>query len=47
MGDYGRVMDNALKFMLLLGLAIGVSAVIGGWALWHFVLSHVQIGWQR
>ncbi len=46
MGDYGQVVDNALTAFLIMGIAIGVAIILGAWAIWHFVLSHVSIGWS-
>lgn len=46
MGDYGRMVEDALFWTLMLGMAVGAASILGGWALWHYVLSHVVITWR-
>lgn len=45
MGDYGQAAAGAFKAMLILGIISGAVGVLVAWALWHFVFSHLTIGW--
>ena len=41
----GQAYENAMYALLLSGIAIGISIVALVWALWYFVLSHLNLSW--
>jgi hypothetical protein len=36
---------DAIGAAMFAAFVAGCVAVLGAWGLWHFVLSHVRIGW--
>jgi hypothetical protein len=43
--DLGDALARGFRLMLALAFIGGAAIVIGGWALWHFVLSHIHWSW--
>jgi hypothetical protein len=44
--DLGNALARGMLLMLIFAVAIGIALAIGGWALWHFFLSHIHWSWS-
>lgn len=45
MQGIGDAIASALASALILAFVAGAVSILGIWALWHFVLSHVRLEW--
>lgn len=43
--DIGAAVVRGIWMMIVIAFIAGVAVVIAGWALWHFVLSHLHWSW--
>lgn len=44
--DLGNAMARMILVMCLISAAVGAALILGGWALWHYVLSHIHWSWS-
>ncbi len=42
---FGAALGKGLLWLFAMVFVAGGVAVVALWALWHYVLSHVTIGW--
>ena len=44
--DLGAIVGQQIILLLLIAFVLGIAVCIGGWALWHFVISHMHWSWS-
>lgn len=44
--SFGKAIAEGIAALILIAFVAGVVATGLGFALWHFVLSHIQWGWK-
>lgn len=44
--SYARDMENAIWGLVVFAFIGGALFAGLGWLLWHFVLSHITLGWS-
>jgi hypothetical protein len=44
-GAWDSIIGGLLIQIVVLAFIAGAGTAIGAWALWHYVLSHISIGW--